>query len=374
MNLFVHSQALETGGYPESCPFNTRRAGQTRETLMTMGLLSGSDRSEIKPVALTREELEWYHTPAYLDALETVAHAADLTPAHLDMGLGTPDTPVFPGLLDYVRLAGGGTLTAARSLLDGAATRAFNPSGGYHHAAEAAAAGFCYINDVVIAIMEMTRQGRRVAFVDLDVHHGEGVQAPFYDRADVLVVSMHEDGRFIFPGSGAADEIGVGAGCGYTINIPLPVGTFDAAYEEAFMQGAWPVLNAFDPDLIMVELGMDGLAGDPLAHLHLTNNVYADLLQRIVRTGKPVLAVGGGGYNIEQTVRGWALCWSVLCEDESDDWNIGMGGVMMANTDWIGGLRDRTLLSHAGRHDAIQSEIESAIKTIRKTVFPIHGL
>ncbi len=339
-----------------------------------MGLLSGSDRKELAPQPLTRKELEWYHHPAYLDILATASHASDLTPAALDMGLGTPDCPVFPGLLDYVRLAGGGTLTAARRLLAGDALRAFNPSGGYHHAAAGAAAGFCYINDVVIALMEMTRQGKRVAFIDLDVHHGEGVQTAFYNRSDVLMISLHEDGRFIFPGTGAVDEIGEGDGRGYTVNIPLPVGTYDVVYENAFMQAAWPVLNAYDPDLIVVELGMDGLAGDPLAHMHLTNNVYADLLKKMTGTGKQILTVGGGGYNVEQTVRGWALCWSVLCEDAADEWNIGMGGVMLENTDWIGGLRDRTLLSDAGRHDTIADDVENVIQQIRKTVFPIHRL
>lgn len=339
-----------------------------------MGLLSGTDRAELAPQSLSRAELEWYHTPAYLDTLASVRHASDLTQAALDMGLGTPDTPVFPGLLDYVRHAGGGTLTAARRLLDGGALRAFNPSGGYHHAAAAAAAGFCYINDVVIAIMDIARHGRRTAFIDLDVHHGEGVQAPFYRRSDVLMISMHEDGRFLFPGSGHVDEIGDGAGRGYTVNIPLPVGTFDAIYEEAFMQAAWPVLEAYDPDVIVVELGMDGLAGDPLAHLHLTNNVYADLLQRMVDTGKPLLAVGGGGYHLEQTVRGWALCWSILCEEAVDDLSAGMGGVMMENTDWIGGLRDRTLLSDAGHHESITHDVRRVIERIKKTIFPIHNI
>ncbi len=339
-----------------------------------MGLLSGSDRQELPPEALTRAELEWYHTPPYLDTLGSVEHASDLTPSALEMGLGTPDTPVFPGLLSYVGLAAGGTLTAARRLLAGDALRAFNPSGGYHHAAAGAAAGFCYINDVVIAMLEMTRHGKRVAFIDLDVHHGEGVQAPFYHRSDVLMISMHEDGRFLFPGTGNVDEIGEGDGLGYTVNIPLPVGTFDAIYEEAFMQAAWPVVNAYEPDIIVVELGMDGLAGDPLAHLHLTNNVYADVLQRIVRTGKPVLAVGGGGYNVAQTVRAWALCWSVLCEEESDDLSVGMGGVMMENTDWVGGLRDRTLLSDAGRHETISADIRKVIDRIKRTVFPLHRI
>jgi acetoin utilization protein AcuC len=153
------------------------------------------------------------------------------------------------------------------------------------------------------------------------------------------------------------------------------VGTYDAAYERVFREAALPLIKAYDPDVIMMEIGLDGLAGDPLAHLHLTNNVYADITDTIVRLGKPLLATGGGGYNVENTVRGWALMWGVLCgEDPSPDLMIGMGGVMLQNTDWLGGLRDRVLLTDGGRRAAVDAEIDQVIDRIRATVFPIHGL
>ena len=177
-----------------------------------------------------------------------------------------------------------------------------------------------------------------------------------------------------FQESGFEDEIGTGKGRGYTVNIPLPVGTYDGAYISAFTEAAFPLMKAFDPDVIIMELGMDALAGDPLAHLHLTNNVYVEIIGRVLEMDKPVLATGGGGYNIENTVRAWVLAWSVLCGEMTDDISAGMGGVMLENRDWFGGLRDRVLLSDAGLRNEVDSSIEATIQKIRGNLFPIHGI
>jgi len=254
------------------------------------------------------------------------------------------------------------------------AVTAFNPSGGYHHAWPDRASGFCYVNDVALACIALTDAGKRVAFVDLDAHHSDGVQAAFYDRSDVLVISFHESGRTLFPGTGFEDEIGVGAGTGYTVNLPLPVGTYDVAYEGAFDAVAMPLLRAYRPDVVVMEMGMDTLAGDPLAHLHLTNNAPVDCLAKVVQLGLPMLVTGGGGYNVENTVRGWALVWSVLCGDSFDHLSAGLGGVMMGTSEWAGGLRDRVLLSDAGRRGTVDAEIATSIDRIRALVFPLHGL
>lgn len=372
---FIYSPELEIGGYPESCPFNTHRAGRTRAILDDMGLLTGPARREVAPVPATEAELLRFHLPEYLAALKD-GQEGRYTMASAAMGLGTPDCPIFPGMYDYVRLAVGGSLTAARLILRGEAFIAFNPSGGFHHAHAGRASGFCYLNDVVLAALELADAGRRVAILDIDVHHGDGQQAAFYERNDVLTISMHESGRTLFPGTGFENEIGHGPGRGYCVNIPLPVGAYDLIYEYAFLEAALPVLRAFDPDIILMELGMDTLAGDPLAHLNLTNNVIADIVERVRGLGKPILAVGGGGYNIPNTVRGWALCWSVLVGDHAHqhDLGIGAGGVLLENTNWLGGLRDRALLSDAGRRGAIDAEVHRVVDYIQRHVFPIHKL
>lgn len=370
---FLHSPELEQYSYPSECPFATRRAGMTRKTIASMGLLAGPDRREMAPVKATREELERYHEPRYLDALHK-AQEGELDVAAFAMGLGTPDCPVFKGMYEYAALAAGASITGARLILKDEVDIAFNPSGGYHHAFPGHAAGFCYVNDVVLAAMTLADAGRRVVFLDVDVHHSDGVQHAFYARKDVMTISLHESGKTLFPGTGFENEIGEGEGRGYSVNIPLPVGTYDAAYLRAFRDGAFPLMKAFAPDVVIMELGMDALAGDPLAHLHLTNNVFPDIISLVKSLQRPILATGGGGYHVENTVRGWALCWGALCGDDSEDLAMGMGGVMLENRDWLGGLRDRMLLSDAGRRGSVDAEIEATLHAIRTTVFPLHGL
>jgi acetoin utilization protein AcuC len=366
---FVHTSALAQNGYPDECPFHSRRAGQLRGTLASMDLLTGSDRFELSPEPLSRSDLELFHDAAYIDALDR-AGRGDLSPDEALMrGLGTPDCPIFKDMLGFLSLAAGASVTGARALLSGQADIAFNPSGGFHHAQPASAAGFCYLNDIVFAALEFTRAGKRVLFLDIDVHHADGVQDAFYTRSDILTVSLHESGKTLFPGTGFENEIGEGEGRGYTVNFPLPVGTYDGAYRKLYAEAVKPLILQYDPDVIILELGMDALAGDPLAHLHLTNNVHADIVQSLVDIEKPLLVTGGGGYNIEQTVRGWALCWSVLTGDSAmlDAMMFGMGGIMLENTDWAGGLRDRALLADGGRRDVIDPEIDRLIAHAKTT-------
>lgn len=371
--LFVHCPELDAGGYPADCPFNSSRAGRTRAAIESMGLLSSHGRREVAPRQASRAELEMFHSATYLNALLR-AEQGNLGMDSLAMGLGTPDCPVFRGMYDYVSLACGGSLTGARLILEDEAQTVFNPSGGFHHAGPASASGFCYLNDVVLATTLLTRARKRVAVLDMDAHHCDGVQEAFYDRNDVMTISLHESGKTLFPGTGFENELGVGEGEGYSVNIPLPVGTYDAAYLAAFRKIALPLTKIFDPDVIVLELGMDSLAGDPLAHLHLTNNAYADIVGAVMSLDKPVLATGGGGYNVENTVRGWALAWSVMCGDQDHGMDLGMGGVMLENTDWSAGLRDRTLLFDAGQRSIVDKSIAQVLDYLAEALFPLHGI
>jgi len=373
---FVYGEVLEEGGYPPECPFDTSRARRTLDTISSMNLLDGRDRAVVSPDAADRAALEGFHDTEYLDALRQAGEGRLDPYEALMMGLGTPDCPVFRDMYDYLVLQAGTSISGARLILEGEADVVFNPSGGLHHAHADRASGFCYVNDVVLAILEFVRAGKRCLFLDIDVHHTDGVQEAFYDRADVMTISMHESGRTLFPGTGFEDEIGVQDGRGYTMNLPFPVGTYDEAYQAAFREAALPVIEAYDADILVLELGMDALAGDPLAHLHLTNNTHALIVKKMLEQGKPLLATGGGGYHIENTVRAWALCWSVMCGDDAEhrDLAMGMGGVMLESTEWAGGLRDRVLLADGGRHDSIDREIAATVEKVKKTVFPIHGI
>lgn len=371
---FIHSTELDVGGYPDDCPFNSRRAGMTRKAIASMGLLECSDCTEISPVRTTRDELEMFHSPRYLDAILRAGKGEHNIDA-LHMGLGSHDCPVFAQMYDYLSLATGGSTTGARLILSGEADIAFNPSGGFHHAAPERASGFCYMNDIVLAALLLTKAGKRVLFVDLDVHHCDGVQNAFYERSDVMTISLHESGKSLFPGTGFEEEIGAGPGRGYTVNIPLPVGTYDDAYYRAFRKAALPIAKAFNPDVIILELGMDALAGDPMAHLHLTNNVYVDAIKDIMDLSKPLLVTGGGGYHVENTVRGWSLAWETLT-GQNDDYaaHLTIGGMMLQNTEWTGGLRDRMLISDAGSREDIDQKINDTITKVQQLLFALHGL
>lgn len=368
--VFMHSPNLDNGGYPEECPFNSTRGGKTLETIRSLGLLDEPGTRILAPDAVTPDEALLFHTQAYLDVLAQTSDGVHNYRA-LKMGIGTPDCPVFKDMLNFSLLASGGTVSGARLLLNSEADIIFNPHGGFHHAHPELAGGFCYINDVVIAAKMLAAEGKRVVVIDLDAHHLDGVQDAFYDTDQVTTISMHESGKTLFPGTGHENEQGIGRGKGHSINMPLPVGTFDDMYRYAFIQVVEPIVEHLAPDVILLELGMDGLAGDPLAHLNLTNNVYAELLDRILAFNTPLLVVGGGGYNVRDTVRGWSLCWSVLTGAMQDEMAMmaGMGGVMLENTAWFGGLRDRTLLSHGGYREGVEKEIQRVVKFIKDTVF-----
>ncbi|MHC4883374.1 MAG: arginase family protein, partial [Planctomycetota bacterium] len=340
-------------------------------------LLRGPDKVVISPERATDEDLLKFHSKPYLNALKRVDRG-EYEMGMLLMQLGTGDCPAFEGVYQYALWAAGATITAARQILSGNAQVAFNPSGGYHHAFDSMAGGFCYVNDVVLGCMEMADAGKRVCFVDIDVHHCDGVQSAFYERSDVMTISLHQDGRTLFPGCGFVDEIGDGEGEGYSVNLPMPPGTYDEIYLKAFREVAIPLIRAYKPDVLVLEVGADTLQGDPLAGLSLTNNVFVEVINALLMFGVPILATGGGGYNVENTVRAWSLVWTALCgEQRDDDMMAGMGGVMLGTTEWANGahgLRDRVLMPSDFQRQEVDPIVDSVIKQVKETIFPYHGL
>jgi len=371
---FIYSPETERLSYPADCPFKTQRAGLTRKRLNSFGLIGGEDRIEVAARPASPAELAVFHSPTYLKQLQR-ATKGDLTVAGLHMGIGGPDTPVFPDLFEYGTWACGAGLNAAELLLAGEADVAFNLLGGFHHAMADRASGFCYLNDVVLACSRLTGAGKRVAYVDVDAHHGDGVQEAFYRRKDVLTISLHESGKTLFPWGGFENEIGEGRGLGYNVNIPLPAETYDDAFLLALDRVVLPLLGAYQPEVIVLELGMDTLAGDPLTHLCLTNNAHVELIQRLLELNRPVLVAGGGGYNVEHTVRGWALAWRTFGgEGDEDASSLGLGGVMLGSSEWAGGLRDHLRHITTDQRAAVEMELNATIHRVIANVFPYHGL
>jgi acetoin utilization protein AcuC len=370
----LYAPEVEALSYPQHCPFKTQRASLARKRLHSFGLLGDRHRFEVAPRRATMVELERFHTAAYLDELQRAA-AGDLTADGFQMGLGGQDTPVFKDMFDYGAWACGAGLTGAELLLQGKADVVFNLLGGFHHAFPDHAGGFCYLNDVVLACMALAAEGRRVLYLDVDAHHGDGVQEAFYKRSDVMTFSMHESGKTLFPWGGFENEIGEGDGLGFNVNIPLPAGTYDEAFLNVFDRVVVPLSRAFRPDALVLEAGMDMLAGDPLSHLRMTNNVVVEIIERLARLNCPVLVAGGGGYHVENTVRGWALAWRTFAGDNDEcDFGMGMGGVMLQSTEWAGGLRDRALVVSEEQRRAVEPELEATIGRVTKNVFKFHGL
>jgi acetoin utilization protein AcuC len=305
--------------YGAGHPFQVERLADVMKMCAALGFLG--ERKPVEPAPAVRAELERFHSPAYLDAL---ADAVALgSRERLVWGIGSEDCPVFPGLWESCLLTAGGSLGAARWILEGmranAVRCAFHPGGGLHHAHVDRASGFCYVNDVVLAIQEITDAGHRVLYVDVDAHHGDGVQEAFYESDRVLTVSVHQDGRTLFPGTGFPNEVGRGAGTGYAVNIPLLPGATDEDYDAVRESLLEPLRARFRPDVLVTEIGVDSMRDDPLTLLDWTLSGLERFLIWAQKGGTPWLAVGGGGYRRWNVIRGWTLVWARMIGAELPD-------------------------------------------------------
>jgi acetoin utilization protein AcuC len=308
---FVYSDEFARFDYGSGHPLKPFRLKLTYELIKACGLLSPSDPRVIEPSPARVEDLLTYHTGKYIDMLRA-ANRGEYVAGARAFGLGPGDNPIFPGVFDWSRLVAGASLKAADLVAGGEAGIAFNIAGGLHHAMAGRASGFCYINDPVLAIKYLTGLGKRVAYIDIDAHHGDGVQEAFYDTDKVLTVSLHETGRSLFPGSGHEHETGSVAGSGHSVNVPLPPETDDELFVHAFTEVVPALVDAFKPDIVVSQLGVDMFRGDPLAHVNITTNGFCRVLGMIKAMAPKWVALGGGGYDIANVARAWALAWAVM--------------------------------------------------------------
>ncbi|HUK12299.1 MAG TPA: acetoin utilization protein AcuC [Thermoanaerobaculaceae bacterium] len=293
-------------------PFSPARVAMTLDLLTQLG----HPPTWIEPEPATRDDLLTVHAAAYLDLVEALSEGKSVADAEA-WGVGTPDTPVFPGMDLAGRRVVGGTLAAARMVAAGKATRVLQLGGGLHHAQPQRAAGFCVYNDLAVAIKHLTATGACVTYLDIDVHHGDGVQAVFNRDGRVQTISLHESGQYLFPGTGEIHELGEGDGRGLKVNVPLEPFTDGASYLEVFDQVVPRAVAEFGPQVLVVQAGADAHFDDPLADLALTTHDYERLYRRILdladeQTGGKVIFTLGGGYSLHAASRVWAILYLVL--------------------------------------------------------------
>ena len=366
---YVYSDALSTHVLRGDHPMRPVRLAQTAALLRAYGAFDGTQGRLIEPRPATREELQTFHTATYVDAVELLS--AGKSTDGLRFGFSSlGDNPIYEGMYEAALLSTGASVQAAELVADGTVAAAFSPAGGLHHAMAASASGFCIFNDPVVAINALRKRGLRVAYVDIDVHHGDGVQAAFYGDADVLTISLHESGRWLFPGTGHARETGEGAGVGYAVNLPLFPYTDDEVFLEAFDAVVPPLIKAFAPDVLATQLGVDTHVSDPLAHLGLTTNGYVAAVERFAALGYPWLAFGGGGYDLDAVARSWTLAYGVMCGQAWPD-ELPEGAAEFLTSP---ALRDAPREVDEAVQARARRFTQDQVDELRRTVFPLHGI
>ena len=375
-SLFIYSDEMGRFDFGQDHPFKPERAIKTYDLCSRFGVMNYQWMKTVAHDSIDPELLLLFHEKEYLDLLKE-ASKGNVNLEMLGRGIGTDDTPIIKGIYEWSLKAAGGTYSAMQSILNNEALVAFNTIGGFHHAMPGNAEGFCYINDIVLAIKGAlnSEPDLKIAYVDFDAHHGNGVQHAFYDDPRVFVISLHETGESLYPWSGFVNETGEGKGLGYTVNFPLEQGSDDEVYGMALDEVVFPLLNAFSPDIIVAEMGADALVSDPLTHLKLTNNCYQTMARGIVDICSKILCLGGGGYDLYKTSRCWTLVWSVLNNVNPEDEFAGLvGGMMFGPEHEVGSLYDHSFLTKGEVKEKAMEKAGEISAHIKKEIFPMHGL
>lgn len=313
----VYSDDMSRYEMSETHPLKPLRWKRTFDLMKAAGLTHVNNISFLPPCRATEDEITLAHTRDYLSAVKALSAGLEL-PSGPSYGFGPGDNPVFDQMYEANALTSGGTMVAARALAHDSADVAFNFAGGHqHHAMANRASGFGVFNDTVMAAKWLSAQGMRVAYIDIDCHHGDGVQAGFYETPDVLTLSLHESGQFLFPGTGDVRERGRGPGENYSVNVPLAPHTSDESYLRSFDAVVPPLIEAFKPDVLFTQLGIDTHVLDPITHLRMTVQGHASVVERLRDLASDCgrwLAVGGGGYDLGAVARAWTIDLAIMAQ------------------------------------------------------------
>lgn len=367
---FVYADAYFDYDYGMTHPLKIVRLKLAYELIQAYGLLSLSSVQQIPARKADEEDLALFHDREYLQALKQASQGR-FDRSVYGYGLGPGDNPIFEGLYDWSLWVAGATLQAIDFVMDGEGDIAFSIAGGLHHAQRSKASGFCYVNDPVIGITRLIQEGKRVVYLDIDAHNGDGVKWAFYETPQVLTISFHETGYTLFPGTGFENEIGTGPGEGYSVNVPLLPYTDDEIYLWAFEEIVPPLVHAFRPDLIVTQLGVDTFYSDPLTQLNLTIHCFEQVIRRIREIAPRWVALGGGGYDISNVARAWTLAWALM---NGVELNEALPEAYLERAGRLGihdrELRGKTRPPLYGRREELQRETKRVVDYIKKVVFP----
>ncbi|WP_075620089.1 acetoin utilization protein AcuC [Paenisporosarcina indica] len=319
--VYVYSEDQLGYKFSDTHPFNQKRLTLTTDLLRKMNALSDGDI--VPPRIATDEELYLAHDARYIDMVKKASKGLVTASQTESFGIGTDDTPIFPNMHEASARLVGGTLTAVEYVMENKASHALNLGGGLHHGFRGRASGFCVYNDSSVAIKYIQdKYNARVLYIDTDAHHGDGVQWSFYEDPNVCTISIHETGRYLFPGTGNVSERGSGQGYGTSFNLPIDAFTEDDSFLELYTTAFREIAAFFKPDVIISQNGADAHYFDPLTHLYGTMKIYKEIpklahqLAHEFCDGKWI-AVGGGGYDIWRVVpRAWSLLWMEMNDME----------------------------------------------------------
>ncbi len=359
---FIYSPEQGAFVYGERHPFRPARYQALSRLLDERELLPDPGTLRTPPRAATREELVSWHDPGLVDALER-ADGGAFDPEMLHHGIGRGECPVFPGVFRAASLSVGGTLAACEGVADGRWQAAFAPAGGLHHALVDHSEGFCYFNDVVLGARLLTDRGLRVMVLDMDAHHGNGTQEAFYEDDRVMTVSFHETGETLYPWGGFQGERGRGQGEGWNVTVPLIGGTHPPATLWGFSELGPPLMVRVRPDVVILIMGGDVLAQDPLTHLRCTNHLARPVVEAVTARCPRVVMLGSGGYHEEATVRYWTLAWAALTGQQLESPFDGLvGGVFLGASELQGGdLLDMKVYAQGDEKTKVWSHLQAIV-------------
>jgi acetoin utilization protein AcuC len=353
---FIYTDRFGSFSYGADHPMRPLRLKLTYELIKEKGLIDLPDMSLIEARKAHDDEILFFHTPEYLKVLKE-ADTGEVPQVGISYGLGYGDNPAFRGVFEWSAYSTGASLQAAELVSRGDAGIAFNIAGGLHHAMPGRAAGFCYLNDPAVAINYLAGLGKRVAYVDIDAHHGDGVEAAFYDTDRVLTISLHESGQWLFPGTGFSSDTGKGDGRGFSVNLPFPPGTGDRLFLKGFNEIVPTFIEAFKPDILVTQLGVDSFASDPITHMGLTTNGFEEMVKAFKSFGIPWVALGGGGYEMDNVKRAWTLAWAVMNAVEGRE--------------ELNPLRDKPVRGDSVERKELEGFVEEGVSLLKKEVLPL---